>query len=438
MGRILLFTGWACLLVAALFRAYYTGKLQNIDRQAVAIVKMVNGKVFQRPENYSVYETIKEQDQVYDGDYISTGAGAKAEVQLLNSKSILIGENSLIQLSFRLNSEGLGSDIVTLLKGDVASKAVAESSKRKKSNNLSFKVGKSSVNNLEASADVAITKELEQTEASIKVVTGSAQIIGEDNTVKNIAKNETVVVAAAKIPTIQTTESPIAEKDLPVDLPVIKASPQKIAMNDSMIMKAPVNLNATSFAEKTLVEDDIDAPIPAKIPAEFNVAPPLVNEEPVLPKQTEEQIPQKTAEIKVKENKPVKIAALSKNKKIEEKFRLILFKNNPQVFAGSAIYFVKDQRLYAKIVGKPTTADLISQAKKHAVSFYYEGSAEAFLGGAAQNVLENKAVVYAVNKNGIQKIDAALLRTRPAALDLLQKNGYSIFDEKVNVLSVGH
>ncbi len=438
MGRILLFTGWACLLVAALFSAYYTGKLQNIDRQAVAIVKMVNGKVFQRPETYSVYESLKEQDQVYDGDYISTGAGAKAEVQLLNSKSILIGENSLIQLSFRLDSEGLGSDIVTLLKGDVASKTVADSSKRKKQTNLSFKVGKSSVNNLEASADIAITKELEQTEASIKVVTGSAQIVGDDNTVKNIEKNETVVVAAAKIPTIQTTESPIVEKDLPVDLPVIKASPQKIAVNDSQIMKAPENLNSTSFAEKALVEDDIEAPVPAQIPAKFNQPPPLVIEEPVVPKQTEEVVPPKTADTQVKKSKPVKIAALSKNKKIEEGFSLILFKDKPQVFAGNGIYFVKNQRLYAKIVGKPKTADLVFQAKKHAVSFYYEGNAEAFLGGAEQNVLDNKSVVYAVNKNGIQRIDATLLRTRPAALDLLQKNGYSIFDEKVNVLSVGH
>ncbi len=438
MGRILLFTGWACLLVVALFSAYYTGKLQHIDRQAVAIVKMVNGKVFQRPENYSVYESLKEQDQVYDGDYISTGAGAKAEVQLLNSKSILIGENSLIQLSFRLNSEGLGSDIVTLLKGYVASKTVADSSKRKKQTNLSFKVGKSSVNNLEASADIAITKELEQTEASIKVVTGSAQIVGEDNTVKNIEKNETVVVAAAKIPTIQTTENPIVEKDLPVDLPIIKASPQKIAVNDSQIMKAPENLNSKSFAEKTLVEDDIEAPVPAQIPANFNQTPPLVIEEPVVPKQTEEVVPPKTADTQVKESKPVKIAAFSKNKKIEEGFSLILFKDKPQVFVGDGIYFVKNQRLYAKIVGKPKTADLVSQAKNHAVSFYYEGNAEAFLGGAEQNVLDNKSVVYAVNKNGIQRIDATLLRTRPAALDLLQKNSYSIFDEKVNVLSVGH
>ena len=453
MGRIILFTSWACLLVAALFGAYYTGKLQDIDREAVATVKLVSGKVFQRPQNYSVYEIISESDPVYDGDYISTGAGAKAEVQLLNSKTIMIGENSLIQLSFGVDTEGLGSDIVTLLKGDVSSRAEVATTTRKAPKKLSFKVGKSSLKDVETSAGVEISKKLEEAKASIKVVSGSAQIVGEDKVVKKIAKNETVVVAAAKTPLVQTIENPLIEKDLPVDLPMIKAAPQKIAMNDSKIMTPPVNMNAQNFSAKMLVEDTVEMPMPSPPKQQIqSTPPPPLETKPVIGKKLEKPIVKLKSVKKSKKVEslslppvgpavapPIKVASIPKAPpNVEDSYTFVLFKSKPQVFAGNGIYFVKNQSLYAKVTGNPTPSDLLILAKKHGASFYYEGNAEAFLGGADKKSLTKKAVVYAVDRNGIQKIDAALIRTRPAALELLRKGGYSIFDEKVNVLSVGH
>ncbi len=449
MGRITLFTSWASLLVAALFSAYYTGKLQDIDRDAVATVKLVRGKVFQRPENSSVYEIINESDPLYDGDYFSTGAGSKAEVQLLNSKTIMIGENSLIHISFGIDNAGLGSDIVTLLKGDVSSKAEVASTNKKVPKKLSFKVGKSSLKNIETSSGIEISKKLEQTQASIKVVSGSAQIVGDDNVVNEIAKNETIVVAVAKAQALQTIQNPVNQKEMPVELPMIKVAPQKIAMNDSKIMTAPLNLNAQTFSAKTLVEDTVGViPSPqrevlltAQPQKQKVVEKPFVNENAVKkPKKNEAIVPPaRTWKPVALPPNPIKLASIPNTAlEIEEPYTFVLFTSKPEVFAGNGIYFVKNQRLYGKVIGMPTQSDLVGLAKKHNVSFYFEGNAKAFLGGVDKKSLTKKNIVYAVDRNGIQRIDAALIRTRPAALELLRTGGYSIFDEKVNVLSVGH
>ena len=440
MGRFILFTSWASLLVAALFFADYTNKLQNIDREAVATMKLVSGKVFQRPENYSVYELLNVRDSIYNGDFISTGAASRAEVQLLNSKTIIVGENSLIQISFGVNAQGLGSDIVTLLKGVVSAKAEVASISKKADKKLSFKVGMSSLNDVESADGVEISKNLEQREASIKVVAGSAQIVGEDNVVREVKKDQVVVVAAAKLPSLQVIENTEVEKNLPVSFPVINVAPAKIATTDSRIMTAPVNLNGLNFASKELVEDIVEVNEPPKkvwpsLPESSPVAetqpvnlPPIV---PIEKVQAKEQTPVVTP--------PVDVASIPKDVVKElPNFNFVLYSSSPQVFVGTGLYFVKNQSLFAKVEGKPSKNDLIALAKQYNVSFYYEGKAEAFVGGFNQENLATKDVVYAVDKNGIQKVDAALLRTRPAAMQLLRNGGYTIFDEKVNVLSIGH
>lgn len=416
MGRLNLFFGWLTLLGVSLYCAYRTNELRDSGRQQVAVVTKVSGQVFQRPEVLSVFEIVLAEDLLFNGDFITTGAGASTEIELLSSKTLVIGENSLVQLSF--NSEEEGSDIVTLLKGDVIARGSDKIGKR-----LTFTVGKHSIKNIEADSGVRIMKSVDDVEATIKVVSGRARLTGSGEVVREMKINQQVkVVAEASTPEPDTGVKSMSLAALSV--PIIPSSIGAI-----------------------MAKDEVDLPESAPAVKPVSVAP-VKEVQPVVVPEPEEKpepvvVKKNTAKkMQEKSKKMRKISAVAPNApaivKAEDPYKIVLFSVSPGAFSGSGLYVVKGHRLFAKVTGSPTPEHLLAIMKRFKGDLLFRGNAASLLGGIDAKVFGNRSTVFAVNKNGIQKIDAALVRSRPVVLELLKKGGYSIFTEQVNLMNVGH
>lgn len=400
MGKINLFFGWLTLLGVSLYCAYLTNQLRDAGRQQVARVMKVSGQVFQRPEVLSVFELVFEKDQLFRGDYITTGAGASAEIELINSKTLVIGENSLVQLSF--DSVDEGSDIVTLLKGDVIARSREATGK-----NLVINVGDSTVQNIGPDSRVRITKRVDQIEATVTMVSGSAQVVGENQIVQDLKLNQEVKVVA---------DSPSALVDSPINLaglsvPIISSTIEKIIRDDVRETFASPPVTVPRLTEKPVITDI---------------------------KNTEVEKPKTPAKVKVAS----RIAAVAPNAPAISKpvppYQVVFLTVVPTAFVGNGIYIVKDHRLFAKVTGQPTPKHLLGIMKKFKGDLLFRGEAAALLGGVETGSFDKRKTVFAANKDGIQKVDATLVRSRSIAFDLLKKGDYTIFSEPVNLLNVGH
>lgn len=438
MGKISLFVGWTTLLGLSLYFAWATRELRGDGRDAVARVSRAAGSVYQRPANISVYEIIGIGDSLFHDDYISTGARSSVELELYSGKTLVVGENSLIHLTFGLDESGVGSDIVTLLKGDMLARGGKAGTPRRKAAVLRFNVGKNFVEDADGNAGIQISKKVEDAEATVTVVTGSATIRDANDTVQDVKTND-VVKLLSPAPAMKSTVATPVVKVASVKMPVIKVAPQAIVADDKLISSLPSTLKSVNLASIKPIET---APPPSAltVPVEkANPEPISVSETTAVDEQPkiEQEKPKLTT--KAKPKKRVRIAAVSpKAPPPVIPYAVVLRSANPAAFTGPGIYLVRNQTLFAKITGKPTTENLLKIKQKYGGQLLFRGNAQAFSGAASLKALEGVDTVFAVSGKGIQQIDAKLIRTRPVALDLLVEGGYTIFKEKIDLINVGH
>lgn len=429
MGKSVLFTSWAGLLALALYFAWATHDLRSSGRTVVATVIATKGKVYQRPANISVYEPITFNDHLFDGDYISTGAGSTAELHLASGKTLLVSENSMILLTSD-DGAGLGADIVTLLKGDI----VARGGGAAKQRTIRFKVAGNTVSDIDSNAGVRISRQVEGAEATIRVTNGIARVLDEKSNEQQLRKDGLVKLAAAAPARFDV--STVQAGDLAaVPLPTIKANPQAILANDKLVANLPRTLGKVDFAK--LAPIDTAFAQPPKFETPMPVLAP-VKSKPVFPQKTTPSsvAPKVTPKVAVVTPKPANPQMPAKP--VAPPFEVILQKDNPSVFSGTSFYVVRNGRLYAKITGKPTTEDLLSLNRRLGGQFIFKGRAEAFAGAASLEALSGKKLIYVAGAQGMQQLDATLIRSRPVALELLVNGGYMVFQEKVDVINVGH
>jgi hypothetical protein len=433
MGKSSLFVGWAALLGLSLYFAWATRELRGDGRDPVAAVQKASGSVYQRPAAISVYEEVAVGDSLFNDDYISTGARSSVELVLFSGKTLVISENSLVHLTFNVDEAGFGSDIVTLLKGDMLARGGGAVAGARRSTSTKFKIGKNSVSDEDGDSDIRISKKVDEAEAVVKVVSGSARILDAEGKVQEVANNDIVKLASAAPVMKPLAVNPVMNLAA-AKMPVIRVAPQSIMADDKLIATLPMTLKKVNLASiKTIETPPPPSAVPEKVPAKVEQAEtepePEVAPEPVKkPQQVSKKPPQK-----------IKVAAVSPQAPPPAvPYTVVLRSANPAAFAGPGIYLVRNQSLFAKVTGKPTTENLLSLKKQYGGQFFFQGNAQAFSGKASLKALEGQSTVYAVSAKGIQPIDARLIMSRPVALDLLVDGGYSIFKEKVDLINVGH
>lgn len=121
--RIFAFSTWVLLVSIIIFAILKQDRFFAISADPLATIRFDRGEVFRRPYDSVKWMHAVDKQVVYDGDFVSTGADAKARVIFDQGRSLDLAENTQVQLTSILDQSGSLTFKISLGRGSVVAKA---------------------------------------------------------------------------------------------------------------------------------------------------------------------------------------------------------------------------------------------------------------------------------------------------------------------------